>query len=85
MEIRPQVDLEAQMRMRKSDHDRDHDHDHDDDDDDDCKTEMQSLMLSAADTDAFYSHDGVSSRALMSPDVPDTDVSIHDVHRMHVC
>ena len=50
-----------------------------------CKTEMQSLMLSAADTDAFYSHDGVSSRALMSPDVPDTDVSIHDVHRMHVC
>ena len=50
-----------------------------------CKTEMQSLMLSAADTDAFYSHDGVSSRALMSPDVPDTDVSIHDVHWMHVC
>ena len=50
-----------------------------------CKTQMCNLMFSAADTDDFYSHDGVSSRALMSPDVPDTDVSIHDVHWMHVC
>ena len=50
-----------------------------------CKIQMSNLMLSAADTDAFYSHDGVSSRALMSPDVQDTDVSICDVHWMHVC
>ena len=50
-----------------------------------CKTQMQSVMSSAADSDVFHSHDGVCSRALMSPDVQDTDVSVYDVHGMHVC
>ena len=43
------------------------------------------MMSSAADSDVFHSHDGVCSRALMSPDVQDTDVSVYDVHGMHVC
>ena len=40
---------------------------------------------SEADSDVFHSHDGVCSRALMSPDVQDTDVSVYDIHGMHVC